>query len=145
MMTPDHAMMTPEHEEARRLLRLARRDFDTVRLLIPLEQANLATIGFHAQQCAEKALKAVCTFNKLAFRRTHDLVALARLVESAGVGLPFSFEQCRSLNPFAVEFRYDEELTTGLERDEIGSIAEGVLKWAATQVENYIPPLNDDV
>lgn len=53
--------MTPAREEARRLLRLARRDSDTFALLLPLPKATMAALGFHAQQAVEKALKAVCT------------------------------------------------------------------------------------
>ena len=51
--------MTPPREEARRLLRLARRDRGTFDLLLPLPQASLAALGFLAQQSVEKALKAV--------------------------------------------------------------------------------------
>ena len=51
--------MTPAHEEAQRLLRLALRDRDTFELLLPLPQASVAAIGFHAQQSIEKALKAI--------------------------------------------------------------------------------------
>ncbi len=53
--------MTPRLEEAKRLLRLARRDQETFDLLLPLPQANLAALGFHAQQAAEKSLKAIAT------------------------------------------------------------------------------------
>jgi HEPN domain-containing protein len=54
--------MTPPREEARRLLRLARRDRETFDLLLPLLQANLAALGFLAQQSVEKALKAVAVY-----------------------------------------------------------------------------------
>lgn len=50
--------MTPQREEALRLLRLARRDRETFDLLLPLQKAGLAALGFHAQQASEKALKA---------------------------------------------------------------------------------------
>jgi len=51
--------MTPALEEAHRLQRLALRDRGTFDLLLPLPQATLAAIGFHAQQAAEKSIKAV--------------------------------------------------------------------------------------
>jgi HEPN domain-containing protein len=68
--------MTPEREEAHRLLRLARRDRDTFDLLRPLPKASVAALGFHAQQAIEKALKAVCALHRIEIRRTHDLAAL---------------------------------------------------------------------
>ena len=45
--------MTPPREEARRLLRLARRDRETFDLLQPLPQASLAALSFLAQQSVE--------------------------------------------------------------------------------------------
>jgi hypothetical protein len=42
--------MTPQLEEAYRLLRLARRDQETLDLLFPLAKASLAALGFSAQQ-----------------------------------------------------------------------------------------------
>lgn len=57
--------MTPQREEALRLMRLARRDQGTFELLLPLPTANLAALGFHAQQAAEKALKAVAVLRGL--------------------------------------------------------------------------------
>ena len=41
--------MTPQLEEAQRLLRLARRDRETFDLLLPLPKASLAALGFNAQ------------------------------------------------------------------------------------------------
>ncbi|MEW6292519.1 MAG: HEPN domain-containing protein [Pseudomonadota bacterium] len=59
--------MTPQREEALRLLRLARRDRETFELLLPLERASLVALGFHAQQAVEKALKAVAVEHCLEF------------------------------------------------------------------------------
>lgn len=100
--------MTPALEEAHRLLRLAQRDGATFALLYPIPQASMAALGFHAQQAVEKALKAVCTKQGIEVRRTHDLAALGQSVLSHGTALPISVDALRSLNPFAVEFRYDD-------------------------------------
>ena len=64
--------MTPAREEAQRLLRLALRDSDTFELLLPLPQAGVAAIGFHAQQSIEKALKSIGTLHGLEVRRKID-------------------------------------------------------------------------
>lgn len=126
--------MTPELEEALRLLRLARRDLDTAELLLPLSRATVAAIGFHAQQCAEKALKAVCAMRAIEVRRTHDLAALGHAILDDGGSLPVSVDDLRSLNPFAVEFRYDEDVAPALARDEVVKLAATVLRWAMAQV-----------
>ena len=65
-----------------------------------------AIFGFHAQQAAEKLLKAWLSLLGIKFERTHDLLRLIRLLEAAGqptVGL----EELVELNPFAVQYRYE--------------------------------------
>ena len=68
-----------------------------------------AILGFHAQQAAEKLLKALLNEAGAAYPRTHDLVALADLVHvhdpQALPALPVAWPD---LNGFAVLYRYDE-------------------------------------
>ena len=80
--------MTPALEEAVRLLRLAHRDRSTLVLLARIPEAPMASLGFHAQQAVEKALKAVSVSRGIETRRTHDLAAGAGQVLStdAAVG-----------------------------------------------------------
>ncbi len=122
--------MTPQREEALRLLRLARRDRDTFDLLLPLEKASLAALGFHAQQAVEKALKAVMAARELEVSRTHDLAALGQALIDQGTELPVSVDQLRSLNPFAVEYRYDDELIPKTSREALAAILAAVMNWA---------------
>ena len=122
--------MTPAREEAQRLLRLALRDSETFELLLPLPLASVAAVGFHAQQSIEKALKAIGVLHGLEVRRTHDLVALAQALIDSGQTLPASMDQFRRLNPFAVEFRYDDEFNILVTRTELSNIVENVLGWA---------------
>jgi len=126
--------MTPAHEEARRLLRLAHRDRETFELLIPLPKASIAALGFHAQQSAEKALKAVCALRRIEVRRTHDLAALGQAILDAGDALPLPLDELRVLNPFAVEFRYDDEITSTMTRDELDARLSVVLSWASQRI-----------
>ena len=127
--------MTPVYEEAARLLRLAQRDRETFGLLKPIPQASLAALGFHAQQAIEKALKAVCVLREIEFRRTHDLAALAELIRAGDVNLPVSVDALRLINPFAVEFRYDDELVPSITRDELEALVLKVLDWAVRRLE----------
>ena len=127
--------MTPALDEARRLLRLALRDGDTFALLFPIPQATIAALGFHAQQAVEKALKAVCTRQNMEVRRTHDLAALGQTVLDHGTALPVSVDELRRLNPFAVEFRYDDEITSSMKREELDLLLRAVLSWAGTELD----------
>jgi HEPN domain-containing protein len=125
--------MTPFIEEAERLLRLARRDFQTFSILRSHPGAQIAPICFHAQQCAEKALKAVLTANQVYFRYTHDLGELTNLLEGADIASPFSAEEFQRLTPSAVELRYDEGIPL-LTREEADQIATRTLAWAESLV-----------
>jgi HEPN domain-containing protein len=126
--------MTPALEEAQRLLRIAQRDRDTLELLIPLPSAALSAMGFHAQQAVEKALKAICALRVLEVRRTHDLAALAQALIDSDETLPLNIEAYRQLNPFAVEFRYDDEMHSSLSREEIQETVRVVLAWTENRI-----------
>ena len=65
---------------------------------------------FHAQQAAEKAIKAVLLEHKIRFPRTHDLGELIVLIQQHTVMWPFAPNEVEALSPFAVETRYPDEL-----------------------------------
>lgn len=132
--------MSPAHDEARRLLKIARRDPLTLSLLAPPPDAPLAAMGFHAQQAVEKSLKALCALHSVAVLRTHDLAALATLLLSSGHELPVSLDQVRELSPFAVEFRYDESMHSQLSRDALIALVHEIVAWASRCIDDALPP-----
>lgn len=128
--------MTPLREEALRLLRLARRDCETFDLLLPLQQASLAALGFHAQQAVEKSLKAAAVLAGLEVPRTHDLAALGQALLDTGDSLPLTIDQLRGLNPFAVEYRYDDELIPQTTRDVLATMLAAIMSWVEQKVSS---------
>ncbi len=70
---------------------------------------NYDAACFHAQQCAEKYLKAFLQQNQRAFPKTHNLIDLLELC----LRIDSSFELLRDLlvllNRFAIIFRYPGE------------------------------------
>ena len=77
--------MTPQREEAARLLRLARMDEIAFIALLDSPAVPLALALFHAQQATEKALKSAMCLHHIEFSRTHDLEELtAQLVDAGG-------------------------------------------------------------
>jgi len=62
--------------------------------------------GFHAQQAAEKCLKAWIASLGVRYRRTHDLMALIVDLSTAGEDTT-DLDALVDLNPFAVEYRYE--------------------------------------
>lgn len=126
--------MTPCIEEAHRLLRLAERDLQTFHILAGHPEAALSAMCFHAQQSAEKSLKAVLTAHCADFPRTHNLEELAKLAGEQLISLPLPARELRRLNPYAVDFRYGEEVIALITREEAKDIAEQTLQWARAHV-----------
>lgn len=63
-------------------------------------------VCFHAQQCAEKYLKALLVEHDTHFPKTHDLEALTSLALSQCPRLTEQVDELRFLSAFAVEIRY---------------------------------------
>ena len=70
-------------------------------------EAKLYDIAsFHAQQCAEKYLKAFLTYHEIEFEKTHaieDLLLLASQIDDTFAEM---IEEGKKLTPYAVEIRY---------------------------------------
>ena len=97
-------------------LDLATADLETARrLVVPSLYHNAC---YHAQQAAEKGLKAVLMRETTMFPKTHDL---SRLVDAIRVSQPtfpeFSLESA-VLNEYAVDMRYEPEALTDVDEEE---------------------------
>jgi HEPN domain-containing protein len=70
---------------------------------------NYDAVCFHAQQCAEKYLKARLTEADIRFGKVHDLVALLDKVLTIQPDWEVFREDLAYLSDFAVSFRYPDE------------------------------------
>ena len=129
--------MTPQREEANRFVRLAKRDQAAFAALLNATTVYPAVACFHAQQAAEKALKAVMCLHGLEFRRTHDLEALAGLLRDIDVAPPVDELDLRCLTPYAVEFRYDDEAIHLISGDAAGRVVGLLLAWAEREIADH--------
>lgn len=100
--------MPPDRHDV--LLRKARQDELVLERLLSHRDVDDDTLGFHAQQAAEKLLKAALALRALDYPRTHNLGALVELLGKAGVILPEGLADIDRLTPFGTVFRYDEVL-----------------------------------
>jgi HEPN domain-containing protein len=101
-------------------------DLDTAkREATVVESPNNDAVCFHAQQCAEKYLKAVLVEDGLRVPRIHDLEVLVNLMSSRYLELQKVVHLARILSAMAVEVRYP-----GMTADE--DDAEESLKAAMT-------------
>ena len=64
------------------------------------------TVCFHAQQCAEKYLKAFLVRHAIAFPKTHDLIELRRLCIQVDSAFDLLTAPLKALFPYAVDIRY---------------------------------------
>ena len=91
---------------------------------------------FHAQQAAEKAIKAVYVRYGLKFRYIHDLDELLAGLERKGVPIPQEVNDVCILTNYAWEARYPgvSEPVTTEEHKEAVAMAEKVVKWAWNKI-----------
>jgi HEPN domain-containing protein len=98
--------MPPDPAEIQEWLDKARIDLDVAELLLPRDDRLLDTAGFHAQQAAEKALKAFLAHRRKSFQRLHDLVYLVDLCVAEDPFFAAFSRPLGALTPFAVFQRY---------------------------------------
>ncbi len=87
---------------------------------------------FHAQQAAEKALKAVYVHYGWKFRYVHDLAELMEGLRANGLNIPEALDDAKMLTVYAHEFRYPgvEEPVSEEDYRQSVSMAEQVVRWA---------------
>jgi HEPN domain-containing protein len=117
-----------EHREvARVLLAKAAGDLAAVRLLAMDENQSDHVVGFHAQQAAEKAIKAVLVSREIEIPLTHDIGYLVRLCSDVEE-LPDIVAGARWLTPWAGGWRYDTE-DSPIDRTAAVAVAEAAVEW----------------
>lgn len=86
---------------------------------------------FHAQQAAEKSLKAVLISRGISFPRTHDLKLLIEWLPAGMSRLPLLMDAV-ILTEYAVVYRYPgaSEPITDEEYHNLVRLAEAVVAWA---------------
>jgi HEPN domain-containing protein len=81
---------------------------------------------FHAQQCAEKYLKALLVAKGASFPKTHDLILLDGLCQQSGILVGIEAKQLHALSDYAVRARYPGDDPTPEEAREALEIAKMV-------------------
>jgi HEPN domain-containing protein len=99
--------MSAKADVARGWLRKARSD--ELALDASLSAGAFDAACFHAQQAAEKYLKAFLIHAGSQFPRTHNLAKLAALCADAEASFRSLIQVVEPLTPYAVEMRYDHE------------------------------------
>ena len=132
----------PPPEQAIRSLVLqwlskASADFDVAVRLMTEGDRFREIACFHAQQAAEKYLKALLVQSQLEFPKTHDIKDLLDLLETVHPATAEALREAEFLTPFGVKFRYPGDFSEALpEAANMAIDLAGRVKHAATQLLN---------
>jgi HEPN domain-containing protein len=113
-------MRTPEQVKwdfVQQWLDKARKDLAAGGVLIKEEFEDYETVGFHAQQAAEKFIKAFLVRHQIEFPKSHDIALLRQLVARVDPRLGQKLAKADTLTPYGVEFRYPGD-SPEVSRDE---------------------------
>jgi len=93
--------------------------------------------AFHAQQCAEKALKALLLHHEVAFPKTHSIEVLLDLLKTQGLNIPKGVDESFELSEYAVQTRYPGEWEPVTKAEARKSIERAalVLAWVESQLK----------
>ena len=106
--------MTPHDEASRRVVRQwiekAEQDLSACRILLESRAMLTGITAFHAQQAAEKYIKALLAFREMTVPKTHNIRHLLELLTPTDLHLTESLEDAWELTPYGVQPRYPADL-----------------------------------
>ena len=111
-------------------VRRAEEDFTLARAALRRKQPLASGACFHAQQCAEKYMKALLISRGAEFPRTHDLLLLNNLCSANGILLEIEPRHLNTLTDFAVRTRYPGNDPTAEDAKEAIALAKLVRTFA---------------
>lgn len=118
--------MSKRREDVHAWVRKAEEDFQIALTLSRQRRKLTGGICFHAQQSAEKYLKAFLVQERLAFPKTHDLLQLPQLCQGRHALLQSLHPLLEMLNAYSIIPRYPGEEPTVEEAKEAVKIAQEV-------------------
>ena len=129
--------MPNHHQQAIQLLHKADQDLLAFAKFRADPDMAVEILGFHAQQAAEKMLKAVLAERQVRFPYTHYLVDLMALLKTHDIPFPEALEAMRDLSAFGVEFRYEDliEETEPFNAEATLMLLAQLRQWAAAIIQ----------
>ncbi len=97
--------MKAETQVIRDWIAKAQHDLTSARIILASEEGPTDTVCFHAQQAAEKILKALLIVRSIPFSRTHDIDILLDTLNDTELDAAFR-DVSSILTSYAVESRY---------------------------------------
>ena len=101
MRTPDQV----KWDFVQQWLNRARKDLAACEVLLKGSLEDYENVGFHAQQSAEKFIKAFLVRHQIEFSKAHNIALLTQLVASVNPELAQQLTDADTLTPYGLEFR----------------------------------------
>ena len=117
----------------------ARQDLAAADVLLGSGVDVTDVVAFHAQQAAEKALKAFLIRHQVRFGRSHDVEELLELAEPCAPGIATALSEAAALTIYAVDARYPGAVRVS--RDEASrllSVARQVVDTIVSNLQSYL-------
>jgi len=108
----------------------AEEDYAAAKALLRIKKPLLSGACFHAQQSAEKYLKALLILKDFDFPKTHDLPTLNTMCNKAGILTGLVAQELIDLTEYAVRRRYPGNQPTHEEAKNAIEIAKSVRRFA---------------
>ena len=134
--------MDPKTELAKQFLERADDDLRLSELIIADSEPVFWAVAFHAQQCAEKALKSLLTFHDIRAGKTHDIDNLLKLSLSVHPDLKKLKERAGMLTAYAVDSRYPVQYDDVSEKEATEAIE--TARRIYEYVLNSLPDLTEE-
>ncbi|MFQ5656461.1 MAG: HEPN domain-containing protein [Candidatus Methylomirabilales bacterium] len=136
-------MRTPEQVKwdfIQQWLSKADKDLRVARVLLEAHLEDFENVGFHAQQAAEKYIKAFLVRHQIEFPKTHDIAILRRLVGGVDQRTAQRLAPAEVLTPYGVTFRYPGAITflSREEGDQALKLAEQVRDIVLDSLKPYL-------
>ena len=113
--------------------KLAQDDLKLVEKNINDEEISQELLLFHLQQCTEKILKSLLSYNEIIFPKTHDIEDLVEIANENKINLPEYIGELEELTPYAVDFRYNIYDGETVNSNDYYKKVKTLLNWLHTQ------------
>jgi HEPN domain-containing protein len=136
-------MRTPEQVKwdfVQQWLNRAHKDLAAGEVLLKGGFEDYENVGFHAQQSAEKFIKAFLVSHQIEFPKTHDIALLRQLVTRVDPELAEKLAIADALTRYGVEFRYpgDLPLVSSSEGERVLRLAEQTRNLLVDSMKPYL-------
>lgn len=128
--------------ETRAWLRKAAEDLAVGKVLLAAPEPLTSTGVFHAQQAAEKSLKAFLTWHDRPFRKTHNILEIGQACCEIDDSLESLARRAGPLTEYAWRFRYpgETEVPSLVETEEALGLARAVFEAILARIPEEARP-----